>query len=240
MSQDQPPAINEEARTECRRCGQLKGLMLRDVCLDCIKETLVEHLPLLRRALEERYGPTLDEWLASGRFNEAKWAATIKIDTVADRLTDLVREVVREAVRKEEISLSLPSGESWTPIQINGLLDSVYEQCQKAFTMFYVALTDAIKQAPTREAERELIEVVSGKKRVGKRYVREDGLSAVVLTEGNPLPLQAKVLLDLRYRADGGRSLYAEALEGEISSVWRDIEADLPPDIVWLITTDEW
>ncbi|HWT03144.1 MAG TPA: hypothetical protein VN256_23030 [Pyrinomonadaceae bacterium] len=198
----------------------------------------MERLPLLKRTLEDKYGSALDEWLTNGRFSEARWAAAIKIDTITDRLTDLVREAVREAVRKEELSLSLPSGESWTPIQVNGLLDSVYEQCQEAFTRFYVALLNAIKNAPTREAERELIEVMSGKKRVSKRYVREDALSVVVLTEGNPLTLQAKVLIDLRYRADGGRSLYAEAQEGEISSVWREIVESLPEEVIRLICED--
>lgn len=240
MSQDQPTAINEESQTACQRCRQLKRLMLREICLDCIKETLVERLPLLRRTLEDKYGAELDEWLAGGRFSEARWVAAIKVDPLTDRLTDLVREVVREAVTNKGVYLSLPSGESWTPIQIDGLLDSVYEQYQEAFTRFYVALTNAIKNAPTRETERELIEVVSGKKRVGKRHVREKALSAVVLTSGNPLPLAARVLIDLRYRADGGRALYAVADHGEISSVWGEIEADLPPDLVWLITTEEW
>jgi hypothetical protein len=223
-----------------RRCGQLKANVLAGVCLDCLKEALVERLPLLKRTLEDKCGTELDKWLANGRFNGVRWVAAIKIDPTTARMTDLVREVVREAVAKEEVYLGLPSGESWTPIQLTGLLDSVYEQCQEAFCWLYATLINAIKNAPTKEAERELIEVVSGKKRVGKRYVREDALSAVVLTGGTPLPLQARVLIDLRYRADGGKSLYAEADHGEISSVWREIEADLPPDIVWLITTDEW
>jgi hypothetical protein len=47
-------------------------------------------------------------------------------------------------------------------------------------------------------------------------------------------------LIDLRHSADGGRSLYPEALDGEISSVWREIKADVPSGLVWLITTEEW
>lgn len=240
MNQDQPASSNEESQTTCRQCGQLKGLMLDKVCLDCIKESLVEHLPLLKRVLEAKYGAELDEWLASGCFHDARWEAAIKIDPLTDRLTDLIREVVREAVTRKGVYLSLPSGESWKPIQITGLLDSVYEQCQEAFTKFYVALNNAIKNAPTKEAERELIQVASGKKRVGKRHLREAALSAVVLTEGTPLPLPAKVLIDLRYRADGGRSLYAGDVGAEISSVWREIEGELPPRLAGLITTEEW
>jgi len=183
----------------------------------------------------KKYGPALDEWLANGRIGEARWAAAIKIQPTTDRMTDLVSEVVRDAVTKEEVYLRLPSGESWTPIQITGLLDSIYEQCQGEFNQFYGALIDAIKNAPTKEAERELIEVVSGKKRVGKMHIREDALSAVVLTEGNPLPLQAKALINLRYRADRGMGLYAGDVDGEISSVWREIEEALPEEVVrWL------
>lgn len=114
----------------------------------------------------------------------------------------------------------------------------MFEQCQGDFNQLYVALVNAIKNAPTKEAERELIEVVSGKKRVSKRSVREDALSAAVLTEGNPLPLQAKALIDLRYRADRGRGLYAGDLDGEISSVWREIEESLPEEVVRWICAD--
>lgn len=114
MSQDQPSTIDEEPQTPCRWCEQLKRILLDEVCQDCFKEVLVDRLPLLRRTLEERYGPVLDEWLANGRFHDARWAAEIKIQPATDRMTDLVREVVRESVRKEEVYLSLPSGESWS------------------------------------------------------------------------------------------------------------------------------
>jgi hypothetical protein len=60
----------------------------------------------------------------------------------------------------------------------------------------------------------------------------------VVLTDSTPLPLPAKALIELRYRADGGRYPYAKVETGEISSVWKELEASLPVEIVKLIEKD--
>jgi hypothetical protein len=114
-------------------------------------------------------------------------------------------------------------------------MDSIYEQCEEEFRRLIASLLKAINNAPTKEGERELIEVVSGKKRVSKRYLREEALSAAVLTNGTPLPLPARALIELRYRADGGRSEYATVEDGEVSSVWKEIEESLPEEIVKLI-----
>ncbi|HEX8845124.1 MAG TPA: hypothetical protein VF791_10795 [Pyrinomonadaceae bacterium] len=238
MNQDQPSSINKESQTECRLCGQFKEQMYGAVCAECAKETLLKYLPHLKRTLEDKYGSMLDQWLASGRFLEAHWKAEIDLNLSHDRLRTFVREVVRDAVSKGEIQLSLPGGESWKPIQTNQLLDSIYEQCEEEYRRLIASLLKAINNAPTKEGERELIEVVSGKKRVSKRYVREEAISAAVLNHSTPLPLPARALIELRYRADGGRSEYAAVEDGEISSVWKEIEEALPVEIVKLIVND--
>lgn len=209
------------------------------VCSDCVKESLLKHLPLLKRTLEARYGSVLDQWLANGRFQGAHWVAGVDAQVSFERLASFVREVVRDAVAKGDIGMLLPGDDqSWKPIQINELLDSIYEQCEEEFRRFIASLLKAINNATTKEAERELIEVVSGKKRVSKRYVREEAISAVVLTDGTPLPMPAKALVEMRYRADGGRSEYATVEDGEVSSVWKEIEEALPVEIVKLIVED--
>lgn len=238
MNQDQPSSTGEQSHVACRLCGQLKQRMYGDTCFECVNQTLLRHLPHLKRVLEDKYGSTLDQWLAGGRFLEAHWKAEVDLNVSHERLRTFVREVVRDAVAKGEIELSLPADESWKPIQINQLIDSIYEQCEEEFGRLIGSLLRAIRNARTEEVERELIEVVSGKKRVSKRYVREEAISAVVLTEGTPLPLPAKALIELRYRADGGRYPYAKVEDEEISSVWEEIKESLPVEVTKLIVKD--
>lgn len=238
MSQEQTTSINEGS-SACRLCGQLKEQMRGAVCPDCVKETLLKHLSLLKRTLEARYGSALDQWLASGRFQGARWAAGVDAQISRERLASFVREEVRDAVARGEVGIILSGDDqSWKPIQINELMDSIYGLCEEEFRRFIESLLKAINNAPTREVERELIEVVSGKKRVKKRYLREEAISAVMSSDGVPLPPQAKALIELRYRADGGRASYASVEDGEISSVWKEIGEALPEEIVRLICDD--
>lgn len=74
---------------------------------------------------------------------------------------------------------------------------------------------------------------------VSKMPVRDDAISAVVMAEGTLLPLPVKALIELRYRADGGTSWYPNVEDGKISSVWKEIEAKLSPDIAELIAAEE-
>lgn len=240
MSQDQQASTNDESEATCRQCRQLKEEMHGEICSDCIEETLLEHLPLLKRTLEARYGSMLDQWLANGRFHEARWSAELDLLVSQERLAGFVRNLVSDAVTQGEIGIVLPIyDEFWKPIQINELLDSIDEQCQEEFRHFIASLSLAINNAPTKESERELIAIVSGKKRVGKRSFRDEAISVVVITEGTPLPLPAKELIELRYREDGGRSWYPNVEDGKINSVWKEIKGKLPPDIVELIAVEE-
>jgi hypothetical protein len=239
MIQDQQSSTNNESKPVCRQCRQLKEDLHGDMCSDCIEATLHEHLPLLKHTLEARYGSMLDQWLNNGRFLQARWSAELDLLVCQERLAGFVRKLILDAITQGEAGIVLPIyDEFWKPIQINELLDSIDEQCQEEFRHFIASLSQAINNAPTKEAERELIEMVSGRKRVRKRLVRDEAISAVMITEGTPLPLPAKALIELRYREDGGRDWYPNVEDGEISSVWKEIEGELPPDIVKLIAAE--
>lgn len=209
--------------------------MYGEVCSECVRDTLLKHLPTLKRALEDKYGAALDEWLARGRFPSAKWKAEADFQVSQDRLKTFIREIVRESVAKGDVALQLPGGMAWKPIQTSQLMDSIYEQCGTQFEQLIESLLQAIGSASTEEAERELIELAYGKKRVNKRYLREEAISALVSTDAAPLSLPVKALIEIRYRADGGRHPYTKVTNGEISPVWKEIEASLPEEVAKLI-----
>jgi hypothetical protein len=223
----------------CNLCGQVKDTMYDEVCVDCVEQTLLQHLPRLKRALEENYGLMLDRWLARGRMIKANWVTHAEFQVSRDRLRKLLRETIKEAVDKGLIELELPGNESWNPTKTDQMMEHVYQQCtdelQQSITS---SIVKSISTAPTEEAERDLIEVAYGKKRMRKRYVREEAISAIALSKGTILPVPMKALLELRYRADGGRSDYVEVSDGEISSVWKAIAEALPAEIVKLISAD--
>jgi hypothetical protein len=239
MNQDQQASTNDESKPACRQCQQLKEDLHGEICSDCIEATLLERLPLLKRTLEARYGSMLDQWLNNGRVHDARWSAELDLLVCQEHLGGFVRKLIRDAVTQGEAGIVLPSyDEFWKPIQINELLDFIDQQCHEEFRHFIASLSQAINNAPTKEAERELIEMVSGKKRVRKRPVRDDAISAVMITEGTPLPLPAKALIEMRYREDGGRDWYPNVEDGKISSVWKEIEEALPEEVAKLICDD--
>ena len=233
--------MNGEQQSDppCNLCGQVKDSMYEDVCADCVKQTLLKHLPLLRRVLEEKHGLMLDRWLARGRMIKAKWIAHPEFQVNRDRLKRLLRDTIKEAVDKELIEMELPGNESWNPTRSDQLMEHVYRQCTDELQQLITgSIVQAVSKAPTEDAERDLIEVARGKKRVRKRYVREEAVSAIALSKGTILPLPMRALLELRYRADGGRSYYLEVSDGEISPVWHEIAEALPAEIAKLISND--
>lgn len=237
MSANQPQIVptDKQSNVACRLCSQVKNQMYGEACSECVRDTLLKHLPTLKRALEDKYGTTLDEWLAHGRFPKAQWKAEADFQVSQDRLKIFVREIVRESLAKGDVALQLPGGVLWKPIQTSQLMDSIYEQCEAQFEQLIQSLLQAISSASTEETERELIELACGKKRVNKRYLREEAISALVSTDAAPLSLPIKALMEIRYRTDGGRHPYTKVTNGEISSVWREIEAVLPSEIARLI-----
>lgn len=79
-------------------------------CSECVKGMLLKHLSNLKRTLEDKYGPKLNQWLASGRFINAGWEIEDNFQVSYDRLKSFIREIIRDAVAKGEIRLNLPSG----------------------------------------------------------------------------------------------------------------------------------
>lgn len=236
MTQDQPPTTSQQLQSTCRLCARFKGQLYGDTCAECVEGILLKHLPLLKRSLEDKYGEMLDQWLSSGRFLGAEWTFDLDLYACREQLASFLRKLIHGAISKGEIELKLLPGESWRPIQALQLLNFVQEQCEGHLLRLLGSVFSAIKEAPTEEAERELIEIVSGKRRVNKRHIREEAISALVLTDSIRLPIRA--LIELRYRVDGGRFPYAKLREGEVSSVWGEISEVLPEGIDRLITAE--
>lgn len=232
--------MNSEQRSSppCNLCGQIKDLY-EDVCTDCVEQTLCTHLPRLKRALEVKHGLMLDKWLALRRIPESQWTAAEDFQIGKDRLKSYLRESIRDALDKGSIELELPGNVGFSPTLIDELMDHIDEQCTDDLqTLISRSLLQALSSAPTGEAERELMEVVSGKKRARKRYVRDEAVSALVLTDANPFLPGYKALIELRYKSDGGRHPYTQVMDGKISSVWREIKESLPEEVARLIVED--
>jgi hypothetical protein len=239
MSHEQPLLENEKSPAACHLCSQLKELINDEVCPDCVEVTMLKLLPQLKRTLEDHFGATLDNWLACGGLPNAKWSVEPNFQVKPERLKSFIREIVREAVAKGEIELQLDHHEGWKPIQIHQLLDSLFEQCEEQAGQLTSWLIEAIGNAPTEEAGRELIELAWGKKRVAKRYLRDEAITALVTTKAAHLPLPLIALLEMRYRVGGGRESFTQILEGEISSLWTKISEPLPEEVAKLICQDE-
>jgi hypothetical protein len=238
MSHEQPLPEEEESHPACHLCGQLKELISEEVCATCVEDTLLKQLPQLKRTLEDHYGAMLDRWLAAGRLENAKWSVETNFQLSPERLKSFIREIVREAVAQGEIELQLESGECWKPIQIYQLMDTLFEQCGEQAGQLTHWLTEAISHAPTEEAERELIELAWGKKRVAKRHLRDEAITALLAPGATPLPLEVRALMEMRYRVGGGRESFTQIQEGEINSVWNEVRELLPEEVAKLICKD--
>jgi hypothetical protein len=236
MTQDQRTSTNQRSQAACGLCARLKVQMYSDTCAECVEGILLKYLPLLKQALEDKHGDLLDQWLSSGRFLEAQWTFDVDLYACREQLASFLRKLICGAISKGEIELKLLPGESWGPIHAPQFLNFVQERCEGHLLRLLGSVFNAIKEAPTEEAEREMIEIVSGKRRVNKRHIREEAISALVLTDGIRLPIKA--LIELRYRADGGRFPYAKVMDGQISSVWRVVEESLPAEVAKLICDD--
>jgi hypothetical protein len=238
--EDQLFSIDKEPYAACQVCGQIKHL-LQEVCEDCIEQTLIRHLPRLRRVLEDKYGHLLDEWLARGPFLRARWIVDDQFKVGRPRLRYLLREVVSEAVSRGHIIFDLPGEDFWQPTRIDQLMEHIYERCEEPLQQLIESLKAAVSSAPADEAERELVEVATGRKRVSKRQRRDAAIVALSFNIGLPLGVQLSALLCMRYLSDKGRDAYAEVVDGEISSVWREVEEELPKEVKKLIASgDDW
>lgn len=238
MNHDQPPPEKEESPPTCHLCDQLKDLINGEVCPDCVEMTMLKHLPQLKRTLEDHFGSMLDHWLVRGSLQNAKWSVETNFQVSPKHWKSFIREIVKEAIAKGKIELELGGRECWTPSQISELMDSLFEQGEEQAGQLTSWLVEAISHAPMEDAGRELIEIVSGKKRVPKRYLRDEAITALVTTNAAGLPLPLSALLEMRYRVDGGRESFTQILEGEISSLWDKVRELLPAEVAKLICKD--
>jgi hypothetical protein len=240
MIEDQLTSTDTETDSACHLCGQVRHL-LQGVCENCIKRTLLRHLPRLRRVLEDKYGQLLDEWIARGPFLRARWIVDDQFQVGRHHTKHLLKELVSEAVSRGHIIFDLPGEDFWHPTRIDQLMEHIYERCEEPLQQLLESLKEAVCSAPAEEAERELVEVATGKKRVSKRHRRDAAIVALSYNIGLPRGAQMSALLCMRYQSDKGRDAYAEVVDGEISSVWREVEEELPKEIMKLIARgDDW
>jgi hypothetical protein len=238
MNNDQTALTHEQPDDSCHLCGKQEDLISEELCRGCLSKTLIKHLSHLKRTLEMRYGAKLDTWLAGGALYQSIWVVTADFQVNRDRIKSLLKDVIREAIESEDLGLSLMD-ETWKPIQLDHLMDYINEQCVDELQQVITRLvTEALSTAPTAEAERWLIEVASGKRRVRKRYVREEAVIALASSKSTPMLLLAKALIEMRYLADKGKELYTELVDGKLSSVWDEVRDSLPEEITKLISAD--
>lgn len=237
-SQEISPA--EGSDSSCNLCGRNKDVIYEGACESCVNQTLLKLLPLLRRRLEVNFGEMLDNWLTIGQFYKAAWKARDDFRIKRARLKSYLRGVVEDAIEETEIQLCLDSDELWKATRIDEMMEHLYKQCiNELEPLIAESIKRALDTAPTEEAEREVIEVVSGRQRVRKRYIRDRAIDTLTSSDKNLIPYRAKVLAALRYRSDRDRELYTELADGRISSVWREVEDLLPKEVAKLIVEDD-
>jgi hypothetical protein len=239
MNEEHPALTSKQPNDSCRLCGKREGLVSSELCRRCLKKTLLKQLPWLKRALEMSHGVWVDSWLAEGKLIQSSWQVADDLQVNMDLVKSLLRNIIKEAVAREEIALYLPKAGTWKPIEVGSLITHVYEQCVYRLRPFIIGLlVEAVRSAPTEESERELVNIVSGRKRVRHRYVRERAVEALTLSETTPFTLPAMALIEIRYQADKGRDIYTELSDDKISSVWEEIRESLPEEVAKLISTE--
>jgi hypothetical protein len=227
----QQPDAEVPPAGRCPLCGEPGS----GVCPPCVEGALRRLLPDLARALEGRYGRQLDEWLACGRFTVACWEVEPEFGIGERRLLAFLTEVVRDAFRARTVSLELPHADPYVPADAAGLASAINGRCGRGLRLLLAQhLAIAIRGAPTLLAERELVEVMSGRRGATRRGRRE-ALDAAAFTTANPLRGAAAVLLQLRYGARRDVAPYTEVSEGEIDPVWREVEELLPEEVAVLL-----
>jgi hypothetical protein len=231
MSDGQHQQPDEPPPAACNLCGELKRDIYDKVCESCVVNTLRRLLPQLTRALEERYGRQLDEWVASGRFTAACWEVEPEFGVSEECLLPFLTSVIRDAFRRRTVALELPHADPWVPADAAPLAAAINERCGEGLRHLLAQhLAIALCAAPTLTAERELIEVMSGGRRATRRR-RQGALDAAAYSTANPLWGSAGVLLQLRYGGEQDIEPYTEVWEGDIDPVWREIEELLPEEV---------
>lgn len=230
---DEPPPV------ACNLCGELKPDVYGNVCGACVVQTLRRLLPDLVRALEERYGRQLDEWLTTGRFTIACWEVEFEFEVTERRLLPFLTSVIRDAFRDRTVALQLPDVDPWAPSCAGEVAAALNERCGEGLRHLLAQhLAIGLRGTPTLAAERELIEVAVGRRAAARRR-REAAVDAASETTGNPLPRLGAVLLCLRHGSAWDMEHYTGVWEGVIDPVWREIGELLPEEVRALLPEGE-
>jgi hypothetical protein len=243
MTNDQQAVTAEQPAWRCHFCGTTEGMISPDICQQCLRRILLKQVPRLRRLLESKYGDIIDRWLSTYRLRQSFWEVTPEFEIRTELIQRFLSEIVREGVEGYEVGLNLTANDLWQPISIDELVDYLSEKCVAEIGHYLrQVLTAAIPTDPTLNAERELIEVIIGKKRV-KRYRRDEAVWRLTASRAIPfkLPLNRSLLtlIEMHYQSDQALSFYFDADEGVIDEVWRLVEDSLPEEVLKLIALEE-
>lgn len=238
MAGDQPAVIEDQTEWRCHFCETTEGMLSPDICRKCLQQILHKHYPRLRRHLELEFGDIIDGWLSRYRLLHSNWEVTPDFQIKKESLSRLIREIVQEAVERRRVALNLTADDLWKPIRIDQLVDYLSKKCGDEINHYLKqVLTEAIPGAPTEEAERELIEVVVGKKRV-KRYRRDEAVWLLTVSKALPFDSRAQALIEMRYTSDKAAGFYFDCEANGLNAIWRLIEDSLPVEIVKLIASE--
>lgn len=239
IAENQPATVAEQSEqpdSNCRYCGAADRLCSEPICSQCFEQILSQHLPKLKRELEYRYGEMLDRFLAGGGCKDIHWEAIDEFEIRAAPLKRVLCEIVQEAVAKEEIILSLDEREFWKPVEIEELMEHLLAQCVGDLQrIIKESIIRALVTCPTRETEREIVEIAVGKKRSQNRRLRDKAIMMINSTKAFDLLEPFGILMMLRYSSDQGRCALVEFWEERIDPVWNHVKELLPEELVRLI-----
>jgi hypothetical protein len=240
MNTERLSAARRSPKPRCRRCGRFKGIIYTALCQDCVEQTLQHHLPRLKRILEVRYGRQLDEWLSVGGFTSVRWDISPDFTVDERLLRRFLKHLILEAAEGKDIWLEFAGKVTWTPTHIGQLVSFIYDRCGAELGQLIAQkIMAVIRSAPTEQAERELMDLISGRLQALWIEVLDEAVACVADTTGSRLAYGARVLIELRYKFNRYLSLYTQIDEGSIDPVWKEVADELPKSICKLLPEDE-
>lgn len=236
MSKEHLSARTQRSKAWCRRCRRCKGVIYTALCQDCVEQTLCKLLPRLKRILEKRYGRQLDAWLAGGGFTDVHWDTSLNFTVSSKLLRRFLVRLIREAVENKDIWLEFSGQVTWTPTHVRQLVNFINRRHGTELRQLIAEqITVMIRSAPTEQAERELVALVSGKLQPQRIEVLDEAVACLADTKSSGLPYGARVLIELRYQLNKYVSLYTEVDEGIIDAAWKEMAKELPKSVQKLL-----
>jgi hypothetical protein len=241
MNDERQSGTDDVLEHRCARCQRMKPPMSGALCSNCISELLISYLPRLMRVLEGRYGSELDQWLAEGHFDGLRWILRPNFQVNSENLDRFLHSILREALAQQTLWLDIPHYCQLIPSETKQLMNFVSEQCGPALQRLLTnALAQAIQDAPTEQAGREVLDIATGQRPARNSLERAIMMSAVTETSANPLPFLARVLLELRYREVLEVDPYTTITsEGLLHPAWLEIREFLPVELSRLLPEDD-